>query len=236
MKIVSYEEILTNCGARTNVELNILNEYLLKFENWKEIILSRHHRFINLYIEGEQDLNFVKEETGFTIADLKSLFLRIQSQFEIYDDSSEDIVFKDMYVDIYNLPVLTTNFKSIKKQEKEIVEVNDVDPIDLLLEITIKYNDFIKSYEKPPTRFEKLNKIVELFKDYPDTELLKSIFVPNIYNSLFLLMAGKSLEETSEQLNLSAQYLLQILSGAKKPRSFNEKGIMRIMDDYLKSL
>ena len=244
MKIVSYEEILTNCGERINVELSALNEYLLKFENWKEIILTRHHQFIDLYIKGKYNLKFVKEETGFSVADLQSLFLRIQSQFEIYDESKEDIVFKDMYVDIYNLPVLTTNFKNVKKQEKEIEKTEEVfeqvepqvDPNMLLLKITEKYQNFINSFEKQPTRMEKLQKLVELFKNYPDMELLKSIFVPNIYNSLCLLLAGKSLEETAEQLNLSSQYLLQLLSGAKKPRNSNEKGIIRIVNSYLKSL
>lgn len=118
--VVEYHEVLTNCGARISFDPHTLQSQLKYYKNWQNIILKRHHQFVLSYLNNNFNLKKVKESLGYPIKDLESILLRVQSQFEMYEENN-DIIFKDMYISVYNKGVFSNNIK--EKKENPIVSV-----------------------------------------------------------------------------------------------------------------
>lgn len=247
MKIIDYGQILTNCGYRVAADFDILNTYINKYSNWESFILNRHHVFLKKYIEHNYNLKRLKEDVGYTLTDLSSIFLRIQSQFELIDSSNEEVAFRDMYLDIYNFPVLSASFFNKKNEIDEKVEEEQIKPEEPMstketMTIMVEYiKEYIESKENVEkrkfSRKDKLDLLINTFKLYRNDQLMEeisSIMSPNLFKSFELLLNGVELEEVGKKMSLTSQYLLQSLSGTKNPRSFNELGILRLMERHLK--
>lgn len=121
MNLVKYDEILNNCGARTTFDSYGFEQLLKRYMfNWKNIILQRHYPFVELYIKHKGNMSKISKDIGYPIIDLRAIFLRIQSQFEIYDEDNSAI-FVDMVLNVHGLPVITgeLNYETYIKKHKQ---------------------------------------------------------------------------------------------------------------------
>lgn len=121
MNLTKYNVILDNCGTRTVFEVVKFNKLLRKYTfNWKKIILKRHHPFIEAYIECNGNMSTIGQRLKYSTADLRAIFLRIQSQFELYDEDNS-LTFMDMIVSVYGLPIISgdLNFAEYIQDKKE---------------------------------------------------------------------------------------------------------------------
>lgn len=118
MNLVKYDEILNNCGVRTIFDSYGFEKLLKKYIfNWKNIIIKRHHQFVESYIKNKGNMSKVSKDIGYPMTDLRAIFLRIQSQFELYDEDN-DIVFADMVLGINGLPIITGGLDYIEYVSK----------------------------------------------------------------------------------------------------------------------
>ena len=141
MNLVNYEEILTNCGARTTFDSygfdRLLKQYMF---NWKNIILKRHHPFVEFYIKHKGNMSKVSKSVGYPIVDLRAIFLRIQSQFELYEED-DNSVFVDMVLNVYGLPIITRELEYeeyVSKNKKKLTfetvfDDTELDKTDIII-------------------------------------------------------------------------------------------------------
>ena len=81
-----YLDVLNNCEFRVYANMHIVNEYINKYKNnYKNIIIERHCKYIEKYIKCGCNLIKMVRETGISSANLLSIFLRIESQFDLYE-------------------------------------------------------------------------------------------------------------------------------------------------------
>lgn len=128
MNLTKYDIILENCGARTCYEPNLFNDLLRKYAfNWKKIILKRHHQFVESYLKNKGNINLISKELKYAIVDLKSILLRIQSQFELYDED-DSLTFMDMVVNIQGLPIIAgdLDFSQFINEKKKLLKKEEV--------------------------------------------------------------------------------------------------------------
>ena len=187
MNLVNYEAILTNCGARTTFDTygfdRLLRRYIF---DWKDIILKRHHPFVEYYIKHKGNMSKVSKSVGYSIVDLRAIFLRIQSQFELYEED-ENSVFVDMVLNIYGLPIITreleyeeyisknkkkltleTVFDDMELDETDIDESNECDEFVDDLQVTFDdtyYNQDIIS-DKDDSDFLDIGTVLQNIESY----------------------------------------------------------------------
>ena len=251
--IVEYNEILNNCGHRISFDTNMLRLQLKRHANWKDIILKRHHEFVLAYLECNYDLAKVKKITQYGIKDLESILLRVQSQFEIYEENNAS-VFKDMYINVYGANIFSNNIKEKKVEQidssdiifneeddqmmafktKEQDKIKERDKVKQVIKNTIKsYNDFmVKNYNA--IRAKKIDNMINSLSKLDNPEVLKDIFPYEMYRRIDLLIKGSSIDMIVKQYKLNKSYLLLSLVGSKNPKCNYDKGIIRFLEEYLK--
>lgn len=172
MNLVNYEEILTNCGARTTFDAygfdKLLKQYMF---NWKDIILKRHHPFVEYYIKHKGNMSKVSKSVGYSIIDLRAIFLRIQSQFELYEEN-ENSVFVDMVLNVYGLPIITGELEYeeyISKNKKKLtletvfneIELDQTDIIESNIENSEDDEDIRDDLDNE-CNIEEVNEIIDI--------------------------------------------------------------------------
>lgn len=242
-RLVEYDEILSNCGARTVYDNCLFKSQIELHDNWRDIILKRHHRFIYAYINSNYNIKKTKSIINYPIKDLEAIFLRIQSQFEIYE-SDNTVVFKDMCLNIYNQSVLSNNiFK--KKEEVEMFEGLDIEddiPEDIkilsnIIEEIEKYNNSIGA-DKKINRQERISEIVRILAKIDDVGRYEKIFPKTVYDCINLLIDSIGvklidIDLIAKKMKKNTNYVFQIILGKKNPRCISEKGILLTLKDYV---
>lgn len=258
MSLVKYDEILNNCGTRKSFDTYGFNLLFKKYIfNWKQIILKRHHFFLESYINNKGNFLKMSKETGYSETDLKSIFLRIQSQFEIYDENNS-AVFMDMVCNVQGLPIIagdkefdkyiaenkklheikkTLENLSVKKSNK-IIPINSNDSkiksVDLIDYTDIKtiiseLNCYLNKNGNA-SRSEKIKKYVEQFKRLENISEIEQYISNKAYKALILLINDKTIKEICEELNSQQSYLMCCILGRNNPRSKTEKGVLKLLE------
>ena len=88
---IQYRKVLDNCMSRTQGDLNKIKDYIKKYNNWNEFIVDRHLKYIKDFKNCNYDIRELSKITGIAVTHLLSIFLRIESQFEIYEYKQKDI-------------------------------------------------------------------------------------------------------------------------------------------------
>lgn len=260
MSLTKYDVILNNCGARTVFEAKVFDKLLKKYIfNWKKIILKRHHEFIESYLNHKGNLKEVGKELKYPVTDLRAIFLRIQSQFELYDEDNT-LTFMDMVMNVYGLPIIAgeldfIEFKTENKKEElkkksvleqvhsnqtEIIDITDqiINQVSNSVVVEGKYNletliERLKQYnienQKTP-RLKKIEHYRKEFKKLESLDVVKNIVSSKMYGLLQGLVQDRTLDQIAEEIDSSTAYLIPLLLGCKNPRSKSEYGIVRIIE------
>lgn len=244
MKIISYDRILENCIKRTSGDLKNIKKYIEKYE-WKNIIIERHQNFINEYIKKDYNLTSLSLELKLSSADLLSIFLRIESQFELYEELGPDIIFKDLAVSYEKLaehPLIKSRVNEIndkkkvknktRKQIKSASPIKRIKPIEQIKPAEpIKVVEPIKEIIKPNTgNTQRDSKLTELLIRARNMDNLEEVIGSTRYIYVKDLLKGKSIAQIAASRKKNSKYLLSSLLGVKNPRSNCEMGLERLMD------
>lgn len=227
MNIINYDSIIENCKRRTGANFNKINEYITEYD-WKTFILKRHQTFIKKYIDTNYDIKKTSNFFNYSIKDLSSIFLRIESQFEIYSKSTSMLKFSDLIFNVDQLMrhPLTDNSYDVKKIEKSTREnkTNKILPAKKKLQ-KIEINPKLNIPEKN----DKLILILEEMKNLPN---LVEIIGPTINLYVEELLNGRSIAEIAKNKKRNEKYLISMLVGRKNPRSHNEMGLERLLKKF----
>lgn len=60
----------------------VVDKLLLVIDNWQEIVVPRHVKFIDAYLRSNKDLNLAGSEFHFTKRDMEFIFWRIQQTLQ----------------------------------------------------------------------------------------------------------------------------------------------------------
>jgi hypothetical protein len=94
--IYDYNAIIVNIKGRTEYNKDKLDIFLIKYPDWKNFILKRHHKFLEYYELNNNDIKKLAEKFDYTPIQMAMILLRIQSQFEIYDNDKNFKGFSDL--------------------------------------------------------------------------------------------------------------------------------------------
>lgn len=216
--IISYDTILDNCINRKHANLNKVKEYIGKYD-WESIILPRHIPFIQNYIENKYILDDAVRNSVYSHNDMLSIFLRIESQFELYEKHiSEFEKFNELIIHRDELKNCDINeSKKVKRTYKKREKKKD----------KIKVNPNMGTKEKD----EKIKYALGLIQGYPkskiDTILGKKLatYVDDLFN-------GKTISEIAINRKMSEKYLSNTLLGVKTPRRKSEMGLQKLIEEY----
>lgn len=225
MEMVTYNDILDNCWYRKIADMDKINIYLDKYP-WKDFIIKRHQRIIRLYIDNNYDLKEVGEKMGFAVDKMKALFLRIQSQFEIYEMNKE-AHFVDCQKDIDDFDKLINAINSNK--EEDIKETNTKKLLEYKTHPQKSLNNYLQGLNTE--RNEKLEKIKkEIRKEGLGN--LKEALGKTIFKVSKDLLNELTIEEIAKKQKLSIKYLKSIIFGMKSGKVRSRKGIIRLIEEY----
>ena len=101
MDLVVYNDIMNNCNTRKQANMEKINEYIERYSNWDKIILDRHVKFIKQYLINDKSVNGTAKSMEMSVKDLLSIFLRIESQFELYEEKG--LKFRDLILSVDEL-------------------------------------------------------------------------------------------------------------------------------------
>lgn len=83
---LNYIDVLNNCETRIYADMKKVNEYINKYKNnYEDIIIKRHQKYIKEYIKSGYDLFTLAKNIKVSSGNLLSIFLRIESQFDLYE-------------------------------------------------------------------------------------------------------------------------------------------------------
>ena len=83
---LNYIDVLNNCETRIYANMKKVNEYINKYKNnYEDIIIKRHQEYVKEYIESGYDLFILAKNIKVSSNNLLSIFLRIESQFDLYE-------------------------------------------------------------------------------------------------------------------------------------------------------
>lgn len=218
MITAGYNKIIDNCGERKEANVNKLKGYILKHD-WKNIILKRHHKFIKAYLSNDFELLKTSKETEYSQRDLLSIFLRIESQFELYE--KENNKFEDLITNKDDIKKCAPGTKLEGRRFK--IKPN----LPTINKIVINPNSGNESKDKI---------LIDILSTIKDKTKLKDILDESSYQSVMYLYDGLSIDEIAIKKKKNKQYVLTNLIGAKNPRSKCEMGIKRFIDANKKEL
>jgi hypothetical protein len=228
---ISYDEILDNCGRRFEADFERIDEYINKFE-WGKFILPRHKKLIESYIKSNNDIDVMSKSIGITRSDIRAIFLRIESQFEIYKNNN-DVIFIEYLINENVEPIKTKKMvnRSMIATKSHVDNLNKSLPLieDITLtkkeKIIKKINPRSKNTEKDKIIKKALLSILEL-NDYT------KVFTPTMLCYIDDLFEGLSIDEISNKRKRNKQYILYTLVGKTRPRVQCEKGLTLILEEY----
>ncbi len=198
---LNYLDVLTNCKYRSSADMNKVQQYVLKYnKEYKDIIIKRHQDYVTAYIKSGYSLQKLSKAVEIPATTLLSIFLRIESQFNLYE-AYEVKMIKD------------SKIRRIREEK-------------------IKQQQMLATYSKfnPGLSEERNKKVIDVLKKTYDKKLddVLSVTAINLLNKLY---AGKTVKKAAKELCKSDKYLATLIIGTNKPRSNNEKGILRILEE-----
>lgn len=208
-----YNKILDNCGTRLEANMIKVKEYILKYRrSLKSILVSRHIPFVESFIENQFDIIKMSRNTEYSAGELRAIFLRIESQFELYIEDVKNGVIEQPKSKVKN-KVKSKNLQSAIIN-KEIIKVET---------LFINPNTGRKEWDEIILAgLEKANKITNL----------KEILPPSIYRTVTELNEGLTMQEITRKRKGNLKYLISTIIGRETGRNKNEIGLIKLLDTY----
>jgi hypothetical protein len=213
-----YNKILDNCGTRLEANMIKVKEYILKYRrSLKSILVSRHIPFVESFIENQFDIIKMSRNTEYSASELRAIFLRIESQFELYIEDVKNGIIEQPKSKVIN-KVQSNKLQSNKSQpaiiNKEIIKVET---------LFINPNTGRKEWDEIILAgLEKANKITNL----------KEILPPSIYRTVTELNEGLTMQEITRKRKGNLKYLISTIIGRETGRNKNEIGLIKLLDTY----
>jgi hypothetical protein len=208
-----YNKILDNCGTRLEANMIKVKEYILKYrKSLKSILVSRHVPFVESFIENQFDIIKMSRNTEYSTGELRAIFLRIESQFELYIEDVKNGVIEQPKSKVIN------KVQSKKPQpaipNKEIIKVET---------LFINPNTGRKEWDEIILAgLEKANKIKNL----------KEVLPPSIYRTVTELNEGLTMQEIARKRKGNLKYLISTIIGRETGRNKNEIGLIKLLETY----
>jgi predicted DNA-binding protein YlxM (UPF0122 family) len=219
-----YNEVLDNCGFRTKADMDNIIMYIKK-HNWRDILTYRHKQFVEAYINNEFDLLKTARSTGYSCGELLAIFLRIESQFELFEKYNPKSELKEKIRKRIKPRTIKTH-KSMNKTETAIISKKSI--------IIYKQQHEIKPFKANPQtgKVEKDRIILKGLEKANKIKNLQDILPASIYRTVMELFQGLTMKEIALQRKGNLPYLISTLVGLEKGRNKNELGLNKLIDLY----
>jgi predicted DNA-binding protein YlxM (UPF0122 family) len=220
-----YNEVLDNCGFRTKADMDNIKIYIKK-HNWRDILTYRHKQFVENYINNDFDLIKTGKFMGYNCGELLAIFLRIESQFELFEKYNPKTEIKEKVAE--------------KIKPEEVIKVHN--PIGRTKKVTIP--EKIEVIYKKPNEIKEFKANPQTGKSYKDEVILKGLERANkiknlqdlipapMYKTIMELFEGLTMKEIAQKRKGNLAYLISTLVGLEKGRSKTEMGLNRLLDLY----
>lgn len=225
MLIVDYDTILNQITrkGRLEADIDVVNYYINKY-NWREVLVPRHQRIINLYIDNEYDISKTAKILNFSVTGLKSLFARIEAQFDLYE-KNKDSVFVDVHEKVEE--VIERHAKRIKIKEENRLHFENKENLEkeILKETKPKTSRLQKMIDQ---RNEKMEEVRAFLRNVNNLNK----YLEKDYHALAMdVLEGLTLEEIAEKRRLSIQYLRGKIIGLPSGKRKRDKGLVKLIQE-----
>lgn len=208
------DSYVTKCQA----DMKMINFLLDTINDYQNILIPRHHKFVDTYIHYKRNLKMVSVIHGFNEKEIKSIFWRIQRKLLIE------------FIELAGankVTVATTpeNFDSfLLWQLKQFRD--DADAVFEFIKNRIVKKFNIDGVTK--NKQEEIEYVLRMLSTYKD---LNTILPEKAYIVAKDLLDGLSFTEVIEKHDRNKKYLLISIIGKPNPRSKAERGWLAYLGD-----
>lgn len=213
-KLDNIKDYVINCYA----DMKMVDFLLQNVTNYYEVLLPRHHKFVESYVKYKGSLKMVSATHGYSENDIKRIFWRIQKKLllEFVEQAGKG------KLKVKDVPETFDSFLLWSLEQFR----EDAHALYLFIKSKLVYTFNIDGVSS--AKSDQIKYVLDILSSI---EKLENILPEKVYPIAKDLIEGVSLTETVKKHNRNLSYVVTTIIGTKNPRSASERGWLAYVDE-----